>query len=102
MAEATQNGLNLTTSAGLKFPCPKPFSGKDEDWDVFQYKFRSYLSLANPKFKQLFVTASQQTSAIELDLELDEIEILAAQVQNALIALCDGPAAKIVQRQENS
>ena len=92
--EATS--LNLTTSHGLKFPCPKAFSGKDEDWDVFQYKFRSYLSLANPQFKVLFSTASQQTSTIDLDLEGEGVELLAAQMQNALIALCEGPAAKIV------
>ena len=88
------NAVELSTSHGLKFPCPKSFSGKDEDWDVFQYKFRSYLSLANPQFKLLFQQASQATSAIDLDLEPDGIELLAAQMQNALIALCDGPAAK--------
>ena len=98
-----EQGLNLTTSHGLRFPCPKAFSGKDEDWDLFQYKFRAYLSLANPVFKTIFTQASQSTSAIDLELELMEgIEVYAAQLQNALIALCEGPAAKIVQRQEHS
>ena len=97
-----EGGLNLTTAHGLRFPCPKPFSGKDEEWDVFQYKFRAYLSLANPAFKVLFAQASQASTPIDLDLELMEgIETLASQMQNALIALCEGPAAKIVQRQEN-
>ena len=97
------SNVTLTTSAGLRFPCPKNFSGNDQDWDLFQYKFRAYMCLANVKFKEIFEIAQGAGSTpVDLDLEDDEFEPLAHQLQNALIALCDGPAAKVVQRQEKS
>ena len=100
---SSSQGPVLTTPAGLRFPCPKNFSGKDEDWDLFQYKFRAYMCLSNPKFKALFeVAQSSGSTPVDLDLELPEVEQLSYQLQNALIALCDGPSSKIVQCQEKS
>ena len=100
---SSTSGVSLTTSQGLRFPCPKNFSGKDEDWVLFQYKFRAYMNLANAKFKALFEMAQASGSMpVDMDLETEDVESLAVQLQNALIALCDGPASKIVQRQEHS
>ena len=61
------------------------------------------MCLSNPKFKALFELAQNSgSSPVDLDLEEDEAEVLSFQLQNALIALCDGPSSKIVQRQEKS
>ena len=74
---SSSQGRVLTTAAGLRFPCPKNFSGKDEDWDLFQYKFRAYMCLSNPKFKALFeLSQASGSSPVDLDLEGDEIEQL--------------------------
>ena len=104
MGDENSTPVYLTTTSGnLKFPCPKNFDGKDESWDLFQYKFRAYMNLANPKFKTLFEMAqSAGSTPVDLELELPEVEQLSTMLQNALIALCDGPAAKIVQRQDLS
>ena len=76
------SNVTMTTAAGLRFPCPKNFSGKDEDWDLFQYKFRAYMCLANVKFKEIFELAqSAGINAVDLDLEADEYELLAHQLQ---------------------
>ena len=93
-----QPGIHVTTLQGLRFPAPKPFLGKEEEWDTFQYKFRAYLTLADVRFKVCLANAEAQDSEIDLDLEEQHVVELAAQLQNALIALTEGPAAKIVQR----
>ena len=102
MGDPQQAGLTVTTQRGLRFPAPKAFLGKEEDWDTFQYKFRAYLTLADVRFKAILATAEAADSEIDIDLEEQHIIELAAQLQNALIALTEGPAAKIVQRQEKT
>ena len=102
MGDPQAAGLTVTTLQGLRFPAPKAFLGKEEEWDTFQYKFRAYLTLADVRYKALLVTAEAADSEIDIDLEEQHVIELAAQLQNALIALTEGPAAKIVQRQERT
>ena len=87
----------------LRFPAPTTFDGKVEHWDLFQYKFRAYLCLSDTRFKDLFKVVEASADEIDLDLQTDQTVIaLATQLQNALIALTEGPAANIVQRQSKS
>ena len=101
--QSSSTGVSMGTSAGLKFPSPKVFDGKEENWDSFQYKFRAYLCLADPRFRGLFNTIEENPNdPVDLELEADGVDILAAQLPNALMPLTDGPAAKLVQRQEKT
>ena len=43
-----------------RLPCPKSFPGRDDDWDICQYKLKAYMCLSHPKFEELFERA--QTS----------------------------------------
>ena len=96
-------GISMSSNTGLKFPSPKVFDGKEEHWDQFQYKFRAYMCLADSRFRRQFnLIENNPNDTIDLDLEHEGVDVLAAQLQNALIALTDGPAAKLVQRQEKS
>ena len=60
---------------GLRFPAPKTFDGKDEHWDLFQYKFRAYLCLPDTRFKGLFKVVEASTDEIDLDFETDQAVI---------------------------
>ena len=62
------------------------------------------MCLDNPKFKALFELAQNSgPTPIVIDFESDDgLEELSYQLQNALIALCEGPSAKLVQRQDRS
>ena len=59
------------------------------------------MKLAHIKFTAIFNVAQEAGSTpITFDIGLDDEEIaLSNIVQNAFISLCDGPAARIVQRQ---
>ena len=57
MGDPQAAGLTVTTLQGLRFPAPKAFLGKEEEWDTFQYKFRAYLTLADVRFKVILQQA---------------------------------------------
>ena len=40
-------------TTGLRFPCPKNFTGRDVDFEDFAYKFKAYLALSNPSFRDM-------------------------------------------------
>ena len=97
--EVGQSPALATTN--LRFLPPRNFSGKEEDWDLFQYKFKAYMNLAHINFSGLVKLAQEAGSTpITFDIGIDDDEIALSNIlQNALISLCDGPAARIVQRQ---
>ena len=89
-------------SQGLRFPCPRSFDGSEKGFDDFAYRLRAYLSLSNSAFRALMKHAQEQPDPLDFETFEEPAKKLAAQLQNALIALCEGPAAKIVQRDEES
>ena len=89
------------TMGSMRFNPPRNFPGKEEEFENFGYKLRAYLALSNPKFKKLMNEAQESETPIDFDLlEADE-QLMSAQLHNMLITLCDGPAARIVQRNDN-
>ena len=60
---------------GLRFPAPKTFDGKDEHWDLFQYRFRAYLCISDTRFKDLFKVAEASAEEIDPVLEPDQAMI---------------------------
>ena len=99
---ADPGGAPLELSQGLRFPCPKSFDGSQAKFDDFAYKLRAYLAMSNPRFKEMMTHV--QDLEIEPNwaaLTIEDLR-LGAQLQNALNALCEGPAARIVQRDERS
>ena len=101
-APATTSSTLGISQGSLRFNPPKNFNGKEEaEFEPFAYKLRSYLALSNPKFKKAMIHAQEQEDPIDFDLLHEDEQIMAAQLHNMLITLCDGPAARIVQRNDN-
>ena len=44
----------VLATTNLRFVPTRNFSGKEEDWDLFQYKFKAYMNLARIKFAGIF------------------------------------------------
>ena len=88
------------TLGGLRFPPPKPFTGKEDEFETFAHKLRAFLSLQNPRFRQALKNAQESTEPIDYDL-LDEPEqIMAVQLQHVLTSLTEGPAHKVVMKDD--
>ena len=67
----------VLTTAGLRFSCPNAFPGIDEEWDLFQYKCKAYMSLSHSKFNDIFEKAqSSGSKTVEFDFEDKHVEIL--------------------------
>ena len=95
---AAAPGINFDAVSALKFPAPQSFSGDEQKFELFQNKLKSYLGLSNPNFKSLMNQARDSDDAIDWDVLGPDSKAMAVQLQNALIALTDGPPAKIVQK----
>jgi len=90
-----------TTVGGLRFLPPKVFDGtKDSDFENFAFKLRSFLCLANPKFRKLMKDAQESSEKIDFDLYDSDEQRLAVQMQHALTSLTDGSAAKIAMKDD--
>mgnify|MGYP001221177644 FL=1 len=87
---------------GLRFPCPKPFHGNESEFDNFTAKLRSYLSMSHHQFPLLMKDSQERTTPIIYDDLTDEVNLLSSTLQNALMALTEGSAARIVQRDPQS
>ena len=88
-------GLAFDSTQALKFPAPRSFSGKEDEFEQFSFKLKGYLSLSNPRFRQLMNEARDRTTPIqETDLE-GEDRRMAVQLQNALIACAKESQARL-------
>ena len=77
------------TTTPLRFNPPKNFSGREEDWDLFQYKFNAYMALTHSRFTCIFKIAQEAGShPIPFDVDLENGEIaLSHMLWNARISL---------------
>ena len=80
------SSAGIESMGAIRFPCPKAFDGKDENWEQFAIKLRSYLSTSHPNFRELMNQAEDSLEEIDYDLYEDLEKVLAAQLQNALVA----------------
>ena len=101
-AAAASTAGPLEALGTIRFPCPKPFDGKDENWEVFAIRLRNYLMQADMNF-QLWMKESKD-AADEIDFDgLGENQKKAAiMLQNALVLLCEGSSQNIVNRDEDN
>ena len=102
MAHGEDPGAINFGPAGLRFPCPKSFDGDQKNFDQFNTKLKSYLNMANPEFKTRMLQAQESVEAIDYDQLPPLMQVLASQLQNVLVSLCEGPAYRIVTRDEES
>ena len=51
-------------SDGFRFPPPKNFTGKYEDWEDFSYKFKPYMTMRNLRYDQFFNISETTTSTL--------------------------------------
>ena len=84
----------------LKIPSPKPFKGTGgpedpSDYEAFSNQLKAYLSLQNPRFRDLMNVAEQNAAPIGFPTDPAD-QALATQLQNFLILLCMDKAARIV------
>ena len=101
-APSTTMSGSMMGGFGLRFNPPKNFNGKEEEFDPFSYRLKAYLAMFNAKFKKLMVDAQEQDDPVDFDILHEDEKILAAQLHNMLINLCDGPAARIVRRNDDA
>ena len=99
---AGSGGPSIEPTQILRFPAPKPFGGKDDDFEQFSNKLKSYLALSNPAFRKLMNDARDADDQIDFESLADDHKQMAVQLQNALISLTEGPAAKLVQTDEDT
>jgi hypothetical protein len=88
----------------LSFKAPRGFSGYDDDWDRFQVRFKSFVMSSHWMYDGLFKmaeAAGETTIDDELQVSKDQLA-LSKMLYNALVQLCEGPAIRLVQRQDNS
>ena len=64
----------------LRFNLPKVFDGKDDQFELWSYKLRAYMALANPMFRDMMRQAQEATESIDFDLFETHEKVLAAQV----------------------
>ena len=92
----------------FKLPPPKNFSGKQEDWDDFSYRFKAYMVMRNHKFERFFNVA--ETATAELTSEnfrgeggvVDEEGIkLSHELHYMLIHVCEGSAASLIRQSDS-
>ena len=106
-APATASSSNATGSSTggtwghLRFNPPKNFDGKEQTFEEWSYKLRAYLALSNAKFKKNMVEYENYDEPVDFDILHQDEQVMATQLQNILISLCDGPAARIVHRSES-
>ena len=100
-AAPSHRPTTLESMGAIRFPCPKAFDGKDENWESFAIKLRSYLATSNSKFRVLMNQAKESADEFDYDILEDDEKLLAAQLQQALVALCEGTSTKIVNRDED-
>ena len=91
-------------SQGLRFPCPQRFDGNEKNFEDFAHRLRGYMSMANPRFQDIMLEA-QEGGENNPDLPVrwgegvdGTVKKMSIQLQQALLALCDGPAAKTVDK----
>ena len=84
--------------SGLRFPPPKPFTGDEHKFEEFNTKLKSFLNMANPNFRQHMIVAQDSEEPLPYENFTPQVQVLATQLQSALVALCEGPAYKIVTR----
>ncbi len=84
----------------FKFPPPKPFSGKEEEFETFSTKLKSFVGSYNPKFYALMNYVQEQHAQVvdlaQWDRQDKESSILAGQLQNALLNVLDGQPFRMV------
>ena len=85
-----------------RLPCPQRFDGSDKNLDNFAYRLQGYLTAVNPLFKRIMRQAQDAAREILWEPLEHDIKQMAAQLQQALIALRDGPSSNIVQRSQES
>ena len=90
--------INFEATTALRFPPPKAFEGEEIKFDSFQNKLKNYLGLSNPNFKRLMNAARDSETPIDWDSMGPDSKAMAVQLQNALVALTEGPPARIVQK----
>ena len=95
-----QQEVQVDPTLGLRFPCPERFNGQEDQFEDFAYSLRSYLSMANPAFYDTMkhIEDARSTNPIIYEGMSRSNQRLSSQLQNALQALCKGPAAKIIRR----
>ncbi|MCP4191059.1 MAG: hypothetical protein GY768_10580, partial [Planctomycetaceae bacterium] len=84
----------------FKFPPPKPFDGKEEEFETFATKFKSFMGSYNPKF-YTYMNYIQEHHDDPIDLnnwmQSDaECRTLAGQLQYALINVLSGVPFRMV------
>ena len=86
---------------GLRFQPPKHFDGRDGQFEEWAYKLKAYLSLVDERFMSVMNKIEKYENRISMDEFLDEGQRkMSFQLQNMLISLTEGPAAKMVHREE--
>ena len=50
----------------LKFNPPKPFDGREENFEQFSYKLKAYLSMNNSKYRELMKRAEERDTPITI------------------------------------
>jgi len=81
----------------LKFPPPSVFDGSEDKFEDFEFKLKGYMSLSNVKFRKAMNAARDSDEPIDYDLFHSDGKAMAIQLQNALVALCSGPALQLIR-----
>ena len=95
-----QQEVQVDPTLGLRFPFPQKCNGQEDQFEDFAYSLRSYLTMSNPLFYDVMKQIEDAHSTAPIvwtNLDRNN-QRLSSQLQNALQALCKGPAAKIIRR----
>jgi hypothetical protein len=100
-ADANQPvALGLNTP--FRFAPPKTFKGKEDEFELFSYKLKAFLNMADPGYRASMNLAAQETDEINFETLARDRQRMSIHLQNVLISLTEGPALRIVKRQEQS
>ena len=89
-----------------KLPPPKAFSGKQEDWDTFSYRFKSYMVMRNRDYANLFLAAETVEHEITDrdfivdgtdDLHEERVQ-LSHELHYWLVQMCEGTSGSILRQ----
>ena len=71
-----QGGRANLTLGSLKFPTPAAYNGKPEEWEDWNYKFKSYMNVSNYEYGQLMKaaeTATEEVTDTQLTYQVDGV-----------------------------